>query len=252
MGNKQKSKFNWKIVGISVFIGYIIALPLMFISSFLEKGICASGCINRVLFVLIYPSISNIHPDAGMALIFIVPFYGAIVGFLVGFSIASLIRKYKKKKSIFKRSGFYIILLMLIWLIIALIQPVTDYSESFEKPFFRQYLCNLQGYQYKELKSCSNIDIKYPEMPINQLPNETIYICELYDEQEVTREDLVNGTECSSINKRGETVYTTPFMHPVYGGYSFSKGVIYYENNPPGKKVCSLLGVIKYRSWCKP
>ena len=237
-----------KSIPISALVGLIVSLPLFTLLSVLSISIFAD-----ILFFPFFPWSRHLG-EGGIILFYLVPIYGAIAGGSIAYIISSLTKKYKKKKSIFKKGGFYFLILILIWMMISLTQPLEGTSsDSFNEPsFYNEFVCKwVQGcISYGESKFCSDNSALYPKTPINQLPDETLYFCEHYENPEVTREELVNGEDCVFVNKRGETNYYTPFMHPVYEGYSVIGDKIYIEYTKPGKVFCGYVEKIRYRSTC--
>ena len=133
------------------------------------------------------------------------------------------------------------------------IQPSwTSDSSNENSPPLEKVMCEwVQGCDYFEKSLCSESDLVYPSIPLDELPSETTYYCDSdkLEKQFPTEEELVNG-KCA-VNVKGKEVYWDPFNHPTYGGYSFNNGKIYFQANLVHEKtLCSNAGEIRYRSGC--
>ena len=166
-------------------------------------------------------------------------------------------RKYKEKKPFYKRGGFYVLIIILLWMLISVVKPIEGKSDSFTKPVHKELFCRLQMCQYKEYEMCANNDdflypypknqvnyqYNYPKVSIDKLPNEMVYCCDCFDPnaQEFTKKDLVNGTFCYFSSG-----YSGTGLHNKYGGYFIKNDLIYRED-----KLCGPIGKIRYKSICK-
>lgn len=252
-----------KIILISALIGLILLLPLFIAVSTLEVSICKKSSLvfnidntcNKIfsaIYNVLFPLAKSItigHPEGGLILIYLLPLQGIFVGAAIGFIIASGNRILVNKKLMWKRWEFFVSVLILLFFvnlaIIPILKPVAGDREIIGESKIIKYMCIMQGCSYNEFKHCTNDEMEYPTISIDELPKDTIFNCNA----PTTRQELENG-KCVFVNDMGKKQYYDPFLY--YDGFSVSNGNIYIEYSQPAeKRLCSRIGEIKYKISCK-
>lgn len=231
---RRKSIIKWGLIGLfsSIFIfGLLKSIP----NSLTEF-------LGRLIFIGFFNS-SERMGDGAIILIYIIPFYGAIAGSIIGFIISSL----KDNKKFYQKSGLYLFLVLSTIMLTSAILPVGT-SDSFNEPsIYQKNICEkIQGCNYLESeKLCAESDLPYPRTPLNDLPNEIIYTCDTFNinSAQLTEKDLVDGKCPIEIN--GEIVYLDPYPHPLYLGYHLKNNKIYIRD-----ELCGEAGKFRYIISC--
>src|SRR3989344_227861 len=263
----EGKRFNWKLIIQLSILGFIISGPLYFLLGVISH-LTGNNLLAEILFFPFYPWVNNLG-EGGLILLYLIPLYGLIAGAVLGYIIASLTTKYKNKRSLFRKGGFYLLIFILLWMSISLVQPIKGDSDSFASPFYKETICRLQGCEYEEFELCveSKEDewmyypyprkaenkkedlVTYPKVSIDKLPQETTYVCapigalenQIYEVTRSNFSDIMSA--CVFEHSLHGKIYYNAAEHPLYGSYSFGDNKIYYADS-----VCGEIGDIRYRS----
>jgi len=260
-----------KTIIISSIICLVLFFPLFLALNYFEFSVCKGNLchelfstISNTLFPLARGAIAS-NPEGGLILFYLLPFEGLLIGGMIGFLISAKKDILVNKQLIWKKWQFFvssIILLFFISLaIISLIKPVEGQNENMGGDTVG-WLCAIQGCSYSGgFKYCAETDAEYPDVPIEELPQEALFDCG----EQVTQDKLENN-KCVFILNDGTKFLQIPWIY--YNGFYVKDGVIYQKVMNPipnpsstigvmdtydieiNKVTCGKVGDIRYVSYC--